>query len=155
MNPELPLRDIHLPVQPSWWPPAPGWWLLTVVMLIVLWLFGRWALRYVRSRRRWRALQAEFEQAASQSDPRSCLIAVSDLLRRAARQRDPTAAVLSGSAWIAFLDRHLPAQAPAGFGVELGQLLLDGAYRPALDAAAVQSLLTPARQCYLNMVRGT
>ena len=36
MNPQLQLRDIHLPPEPSWWPPAPGWWLLALLLVIYL-----------------------------------------------------------------------------------------------------------------------
>src|SRR5690606_36013348 len=32
----LPLRGIHLPVEPQWWPPAPGWWLLGGLVLAAL-----------------------------------------------------------------------------------------------------------------------
>jgi hypothetical protein len=153
MNPELPLRDIHLPGEPSWWPPAPGWWLLAVIVLALLFLALRWGLRRWRARRRLRALQSEFDQAAAINDPRACLIAVSELLRRAARGCNPAAATLSGADWIGFLDRHSGADTGAVFSSELGQLLLDGAYRPKVDAEAVRSLLGPARQCFLNLVR--
>ena len=30
------LRDLHLPMEPGWWPPAPGWWVIAVLMLLVL-----------------------------------------------------------------------------------------------------------------------
>ena len=36
MNPELQLRDIHLPPEPSWWPPAPGWWLLAAILVAAI-----------------------------------------------------------------------------------------------------------------------
>lgn len=152
MNPELPLRDIHLPGEPSWWPPAPGWWLLAVLLLVVLFLLSRWLLQHWRTHRRLRQLQAEFDRAASIDDPRACLIAVSELLRRAARQRDPAAAAMRGEVWIAFLDGQLGSVAGTRFSGELGALLLDGPYRPQLDAKAVTELLAPARQCFLNLV---
>ncbi|HPY40873.1 MAG TPA: DUF4381 domain-containing protein, partial [Thiolinea sp.] len=47
MNPtELPLRDIHLPPEISWWPLAWGWWaLLALVVLILVMLFNWWRQR--------------------------------------------------------------------------------------------------------------
>ena len=155
MKPELPLRDIHLPGEPSWWPPAPGWWLLAAVLLVLLFLAVRWGLRRWRARQRLHALQFEFDQAAAIAEPRACLIAVSELLRRAARHRDPAAATLTGAAWTGFVDRQLGTESQAVFSGELGQLLLDGAYRREVDADALRSLLTPARQCFLNLVRGS
>ena len=39
---ELPLRDIHLPGEISWWPLAIGWWLLP--LLIILFSFSIYKL---------------------------------------------------------------------------------------------------------------
>lgn len=60
---------------------------------------------------------------------------------------------MRGEVWIAFLDGQLGSGADASFSGELGALLLDGPYRPQLDASAVRELLPPARQCFLNLVR--
>ena len=32
---ELPLRDIHLPIDSLWWPPAPGWWMLLILLVLI------------------------------------------------------------------------------------------------------------------------
>ena len=34
------LRDIHLPIEPSWWPPAIGWWLLLAAFFVLLIIFA-------------------------------------------------------------------------------------------------------------------
>jgi len=43
------LRDIHLPIKPSWWPPAPGWWLVAgavlLLCLMILACYLYWATR--------------------------------------------------------------------------------------------------------------
>ncbi|MEM8682735.1 MAG: DUF4381 domain-containing protein [Pseudomonadota bacterium] len=37
MNPtEIPIRDLHLPPEISWWPLAPGWWVILAIVAIVL-----------------------------------------------------------------------------------------------------------------------
>lgn len=150
MNPELPLRDIHLPPEPSWWPPAPGWWLLALLLVAALVWLGRRILGGLRARRRRRALLAEYEALAAISDARAQLAAMSALLRRAARLRAPEAATLDGSAWAAFLQRT--AEPLGGITPADRDLLAHGLYRRDLDAAAVRGLLGPVRRCYLALV---
>ena len=33
-NPLQQLRDVHLPLEPGWWPPAPGWWILICLCIV-------------------------------------------------------------------------------------------------------------------------
>lgn len=134
MNAEGPvLRDIHLPPDPAWWPPAPGWW---IVLLVVV-LFGAWALRRWRSRqgrRRWRrGVFAELDRLAaddaSAPDPVRLAGGISLLLRRASLLIDRRAAALSGEAWLAFLDRH----GGGGFADGPGRVLLDAPFRRSAE----------------------
>lgn len=152
MNPELQLRDIHLPPEPSWWPPAPGWWLLAILIGLVIWRLIRYGLHRWRARQRRRALQAQFDTVLGLTDAAAQLAAISELLRRAARQSDPAAAALVGSAWLEFLDRSTDATA-APFSQGPGRLLLDGPYRAHLDAGSVSALIAPARQCFLKLAQ--
>ena len=46
----IPLRDIHLPGDISWWPPAIGWWI--VAALIILLGLGLYMLKRRRERRK-------------------------------------------------------------------------------------------------------
>ena len=67
MNKDLlqQLRDIHLPVEPGWWPPAIGWWLLALMLAAaVAWLAWRLAARWRRFRpaRTARALYREISR---------------------------------------------------------------------------------------------
>ncbi len=56
------LRDIHLPMDPEWWPPAPGWWILALIAVAVL-VYGVWRLiarwRRFRPARQAQALYLE------------------------------------------------------------------------------------------------
>lgn len=145
----LPLRDIHLPVAPGWWPPAPGWWLLAVIALVVA---GVAAAALWRRFRRRRALRLLFDRRLAAADtPAGQVAAMSELLRRAARERDPAAAALQGADWLAFLD-----QDPAGprFGDDLGRLLLEGGFRRDVDPAAVEALRNVARARFLRWSGG-
>ena len=150
MNPELVLRDIHQPAAPGWWPPAPGWWAVFAVAALALLLLAAWAWH---RRRRRQAIAALFDRVVgAAATPAARVAAMSELLRRAARRRDPTADRLQGDAWLAFLDagnRH-----PV-FAGEAGRLLLEGGFRRDTDAAAVAALQPLARARYLDwMARG-
>lgn len=142
MNPaELPLRDIHLPPPPGWWPPAPGWWLLLgAVLLLIAALF--WWRRRRRSESALSAARRELaclRAAVPTGDAHRLAQDLSVLMRRVALSFYPRAevAALTGSAWLAFLDRGL-ADRPFEDGP--GRLLAELPYRPQVSAAEVAPL---------------
>lgn len=145
MDPTLALRDIHPMPPPSWWPPAPGWWLVAAVMVAALAVWA-WC---VRRRQRHRAQVALlFDDAvANAGSPAQAVAAMSELLRRAARRHDPAADRLQGDAWLALLDRD---QKQPRFGTPEGRLLLDGAFRPDVEAADVEALRRIARARFIG-----
>lgn len=145
---ELVLRDIHLPPAPGFWPPAPGWWVLTVLLTLLAW----WSVRRWRRWRRRRRYARQFDQALLVLDPQQRLVAISSLLRRAARQVDRAAAQLRGEDWLLWLDRHLPRKATPAFVSGPGRVLVDGLYARQVDSAAVLALESPARQCFLHLL---
>lgn len=144
MNAALVLRDIHQPPAPSWWPPAPGWWCLATLLLVLLAILGwrRW-----RRGHRARTLARLFDTTvAAATTPAAELAALSDLLRRAARTRDPAADKLAGEDWLRFIECDAAkVPLPAGGAA----LLRDGAYRSTVDAAQVASLRPWARARFL------
>ncbi|MEO1320517.1 MAG: DUF4381 domain-containing protein [Pseudomonadota bacterium] len=146
MNPaDLPLRDIHLPDAPGWWPPAPGWWLLAALVilaavgLVFLIRYRRNAISRLANRE---VLRLERDWRTT-GDHRAFLCGLAATLRRTAiavSGRDQ-AAGLVGDAW----RRHLNAPlVDAPFDAAPGALLLDAAYRPdapQLGAADVTALV--------------
>lgn len=161
MQDALVLRDIHQPPAPPWWPPAPGWWLLAVLLLL---LVGVVAWLAARRRRRRRLAAAVFDDAlAAAPTPTGEVAAMSELLRRAARRRDPAADRLHGEAWLEFLDgavadrkrRHGRPPADPGadahrFSQGAGRLLLEGGYRRDVDPRQVAELKPLARARFLE-----
>lgn len=147
--PDLVLRDIHQPPAPPWWPPAPGWWILAAVVLLVSVLAAWWLARRRRQRRRVAALFDDALEAAPQ--PAAQVAAISELLRRAARRRDPDADRLQGEDWLRWLDREL---APARFSTGPGRLLLDGGFRREVPDADVADLRALGRAAYLELMHG-
>ncbi|MEG3193408.1 DUF4381 family protein [Lysobacter sp. D1-1-M9] len=146
----LVLRDIHQPPAPPWWPPAPGWWLLAAALLLVI-LGVAWLA--ARRRRRRRAIAALFDRAVVAAPTPSERVAVmSELLRRAARRRDPAADKLQGEVWLAFLDDGGKPVVPGcdSFRHGAGRLLLEGGYRPDTDTRDVDALQAVARVRYLD-----
>lgn len=149
MDDALVLRDIHPSVAPSWWPPAPGWWLVAAVGLLAL--AGLLAWRLWRARRRRRLLALFDAEVDAATDPAARVAAMSALLRRAARRRDPDAVHLEGDAWLEFLDAG--RQDPRFAGRE-GRLLLDGPFRPDVDAGDAAALQAVARARFLEWMDG-
>jgi len=118
MNPEeIPLRDLHLPDMIGWWPLASGWWVLTGLTACGL-LYLAWrafqSFRKNSARRKalsqLRYLKAEYSWTG---DAISLGIRLSELLRRAMLAYAPRDEVagLTGSEWLAWLDRGLPDKA--------------------------------------------
>lgn len=144
-GPALILRDIHQPPAPAWWPPAPGWWLLLALVLAGLTI---WGYRQGRRARRRRALLAFFDEALAQAaDPPAQIAAMSELLRRAARRRDPGTATLRGEAWLAHLDA---GDAAAPFTRGIGRLVLDGGFRRDVDPRQVAALRAVVRMRFVH-----
>lgn len=150
MGSALVLRDIHLTPVPSWWPPAPGWWILAALLLLVVVALIGWR---GHARRRRQAIVRMFDRQVDAADsPARQVAAMSDLLRRAARRRDPQADRLSGEEWLRFLDPPATKKVPSSkdFSEGAGRLLLDGAFRREVDAAHVDALRRIARQRFLQ-----
>lgn len=136
------LRDIHLPPSPSWWPPAPGWWLLALIVAIAaLSLFI-----YLRKRRRrqryQRAVFADLERGIEQAsgNPAKVAAALSQLLRRVALQRKPSAAAYFGDEWLAYLDAEAGTDE---FSRGVGRALVEAPFRmrAEFDSAALCALV--------------
>jgi HAMP domain-containing protein len=142
----LPLRPIHPTATPPWWPPAPGWWLLAALLLVLLAVLLTWRWRRRLRRRGWaRAFDAAMQAAG---DPQARLAEASACLRRAARQRDLATAGLEGEAWLAWLDGDDPARP---FSRGPARVLVDAAYRPSPDPAAVDAAVPLVRVRYLAL----
>src|SRR3546814_10839237 len=77
---------------------------------------------------------------------------MSELLRRAARRRDPAADRLQGDAWLAFLDGDRASDVARPFSEGTGRVLLEGGFRREVDAAGADALLPLARARYLELM---
>jgi hypothetical protein len=141
----LVLRDIHQPPAPPWWPPAPGWWLIIAGIVVLACIMGWFAWR---RRRRARAIASLFDTRLAQArTPAEEVAAMSELLRRAARRRDPEADKLLGDDWLRFLDTGL--QTPV-FSTGAGSILRDGGYRRDVAPHEVDALRAAARTRFLE-----
>jgi hypothetical protein len=108
-QPELQLRDIHLPGPPDFWPPAPGWWVLATIALGLASWAGVLLWRQIgirRKRRQILALLERMEQSSNGIATPEFLAHLSRLMRRLALMRFPRREIasLTGIEWLQFLD---------------------------------------------------
>lgn len=142
---ELLLRDVHVPAAPSLWPPAPGWWLVAAVALLLSAAIGWFRWRRQRRLRTWHAM---FDEACGKASPAEQVAAISELLRRAARQVDARADKLQGDEWLHFLD----GKTRTDFSGGPGRLLLEGGYRRMVDAGELAAARELARARFLELM---
>lgn len=142
---QLPLKDIHLPQVPGWWPPAPGWWMLLGLTIFIVALCYWWRQRQQRIRRsavhlarlELESLQSEFNV---NQDARKFIADLSILLRRlsiSAFPRTETAS-LTGEDWLLFLDGPLQNSA---FTAGAGRILIEAPYRPEVKDQELTPLI--------------
>ena len=147
---ELPLKDIHLPAEPGWWPPAPGWWVILFLLVTTVLLVAWWKNKQQRLKRsaiymaqsELNRLQSEFSQ---HRDARQFVADVSILLRRMSISVFPRtdSASLTGEAWLHFLDIPLDDHA---FSKGPGRILLEAPYRPMKEVEDLEPFLALCRR---------
>ena len=141
---ELPLKDIHLPPEPSWWPPAPGWWLLLVLLMGLAWGAGCWYRRRQQAKLSAAHLAGESllalrEQYKAEHDAKATVQALSVLLRRLSISTFPRvdAAGLTGEAWLQFLDKGMTGER---FTQGAGRILIEAPYRQQVEGEELGTL---------------
>jgi hypothetical protein len=102
----LPLADIHLHTEPSFWPLAWGWWVVIIVSLIIISFVG------YKFHRRNHHVAAKQEAIAILKTYRfdDGVTAINTLLKQAALSYFPRSVIapLTGMQWLTFLDQQLP-----------------------------------------------
>ncbi len=149
----LKLKDIHLPHAIVTWPTAPGWISLYVLLLASILFFSIWW--YLRYKRRYTVKHALARlnklKELNKHNPDNINIAleISTLIRRTALHyfKRNDIAGLSGTAWLAFLNRSGDTDHFTG---ETGRLLLDAPYRQHYSAN-IDPLFTSTRS-WLNAI---
>jgi len=146
-DPLQQLRDVHFPLEPSWWPPAPGWWLLLTILIIGICYALYRAFIWYRSRRPLRQAmalltEAENAHAKGQIDALAFVDECNEILKRLlVRALGKTRyAELSGDAWLAALDEVSDTdQFTTGAGLALGNERYKSA--PKLDTTALATVV--------------
>jgi hypothetical protein len=141
---DLPIRDIHLPQEISWFPPAMGWWLLIIFVPILSYFFIALIQRLLQKTAIKDAKKLLKKLQINENlTPLEKVIELSSLLRRVAVSSDSKTNVggLTGRAWLDYLDQSLK-DAPFKNGV--GRCLADAPYQkelsPDLDLTALFEL---------------
>lgn len=142
---DLVLRDVHVPAAPSLWPPAPGWWLVAAAVVAIIVVIG---LLNWRRQRTLKARQRFFDDACNNLPAAAQIAAMSELLRRAARQVDKQADKLQGDDWLRFLD----GKKGSDFSKGAGRLLLEGGFRRDVAASELAATKSVARRRFLELM---
>lgn len=155
-DPLQQLRDVHAPLDPSWWPPAPGWWILAFLGLCFI-AWSTWRLlqtwHYRAPLRAARKLHAHYcaELKCGALAPANYLHASNELLKRLLVRgyNKYQFAPLSGLAWLEELDRLSGSQM---FTQGAGQALGDARFSRVQpkDAAALEGLSKAIDQVLAN-----
>ena len=130
------LRDIIVPPPVPWWPPAPGWWIVAAALLGMFAILVVRMMRHYRRNAYRRAALAELAALDPVNDT-ARVLALSAILKRTALVAYPRAEVasLTGTAWLAFLDRTVGTDA---FTTGPGTALERAAYgAPTGEGAAI------------------
>jgi hypothetical protein len=146
----LPIRDIHLPPDISWWPPATGWWYLlgAVFLLSTLgFLLVRWYKKGALKREAKTKIQHIEAGFRRDDDHLKLSKELSALLRRIAISTQPRDMVagLTGESWLQFLDEHNPnntEKTGTDFQKGAGRILITAPYQLQVDKGEVEGLLT-------------
>ena len=162
VNPDIaniPIRDIHLPGDVSWWPLAPGWWI--TIGLFALAAVAVYFLRLSQQRKQLAKQSMEefsslVEKYKKDSDAKSLVAGVSELLRRVSVMQfsDETIAGLTGNAWLEFLDQGLSsknADQSLLFQSEVGEYLISIQYQKdeSIERQKLDKLLILSK-CWLQ-----
>ena len=133
-DPLQQLRDVHAPIDPSWWPPAPGCWVLGIALIGCLgWLSWRmWrAWRRGAPLRAARKIHQNYCNAlgSGEIDIPTYLHSSNELLKRVLVRgyRQYRFAPLSGDRWLHELDRLSKSDA---FTCGPGKALGDNRFSP-------------------------
>ncbi len=133
--PALELRDIHLPVEPGFWPLAPGWWLLIIVAVLMCYLMVRVFLKLRKTRQLNELMQNELNiiNTAYENHQNKHQLAsdISQLLKRFVMYvlKDNDAAALTGEKWITYLNE----QVGGDYFDEHIEVLTNAQYTPESD----------------------
>jgi hypothetical protein len=147
---DLPIRDIHLPEQISWFPPAMGWWLLIIFVPIVSYFFIALIQRLLQKTAIKDAKKLLKKLHINENlTPLEKVIELSSLLRRVAVSSDSKTNVggLTGRAWLDYLDQSLK-DAPFKNGV--GRCLADAPYQKELSPDVDLTALFELAKMWLN-----
>jgi hypothetical protein len=138
----IPIRDIHLPPLPGWWPPALGWW-LGLFILVALFIFIPWLRKKLAHRSMQQQAMNKFlainNQYQSEQDKTILLQNLSILLRRICMTyscRQQTASLINEQ-WLSQLDA---ISTKSCISPELGKLLANGPYQKQPDYNADELL---------------